>query len=317
MRYYVTGCAGFIGSNLTDRLLQQSHQVVGYDNFSTGFHEFTTTAKKSKNFSLIEADLLDAAAVKESMKDCDAVFHFAANADIRFGLDHPFKDLEQNAIVTYNVLEGMRANNIKHIIFSSTSALYGEPAVFPTPENVQLPIQTSLYGASKLAAEGLIQSYCGGYGFKAHIFRFVSITGPRYTHGHVFDFCKQLFQNPEKLHVLGNGLQRKSYLHVDDCVDAIFHALENARDNINIFNLGQSNYCLVNDSVQWICQALGLQPELSYGGGDRGWVGDNPFTFLDCSQIRQLGWEPKYSIQDSIVSTVKFLQDNPWVMEKR
>lgn len=317
MRYFVTGCGGFIGSNLTDRLLQQSHEVVGCDNFSTGFHEFLAGAKQSPGFTLIEADLLDRDKITSAMRGCDAVFHFAANADIRFGLNHTYKDLEQNAIATYNILEGMRANNIRRIIFSSTSSLYGEAKIHPTPEDVHFPIQTSLYGASKMAAEGLIQAYCEGFGFQSHIFRFVSIMGERYTHGHVYDFCRQVFKNPEKLHVLGNGRQKKSYLHVQDCIDAIFIAMEKAADKINIFNLGHDSFCEVNDSVNWICRGLGIQPEISYAGGERGWVGDNPFIFLDTSKITSLGWKPKYSIQASIEATVKFLSENKWLMERR
>lgn len=317
MRYFVTGCAGFIGSNLTDRLLQQSHQVIGFDNFSTGIREFLPGQQSANTFTFIEGSLLDKELLTQAMAGCDAVFHFAANADIRFGLNHPYKDLEQNTLATYNTLEAMRSNNIKHIIFSSTSSVYGEAKRFPTPEDVHFPVQTSLYGASKLAAEGLIQAYSEGYGFKSHIFRFVSILGERYTHGHVFDFCKQLFANPQKLHVLGNGKQKKSYLHVQDCLDAIFIALEKAHDKINIFNLGNDNYCEVNDSVQWICEHLNTKPDISYAGGERGWIGDNPFIFLDCSQIRSLGWKPKFSIQKSIQSTVEFLNTNKWVTEKR
>src|SRR3990167_3043742 len=208
------------------------------------------------------------------MQGCDAVFHFAANADIRFGLNHPFKDLEQNTIATYNVLEAMRTNNIKHIIFSSTSSLYGEAKLHPTPEDVPFPIQTSLYGASKLAAEGLIQAYCEGFDFKAHIFRFVSILGERYTHGHVVDFYQQLLAHPDHLFVLGNGKQRKSYLYVGDCIEAIFHALVHANARINIFNLGTDEYCEVNQSIDWISEYLGMKPQRRYAGGDRGWIGD-------------------------------------------
>src|SRR5262249_8532807 len=154
----------------------------------------------------------------------DMVFHFAANADVRFGTEHPRKDLEQNTIATFNVLEAMRANSVGRVAFSSTGSIYGEPAVFPTPEGAPFPIQTSLYGASKLAGEGLIQAYCEGFGFQAYIFRFVSILGERYSHGHVFDFYRSLRENPRELRVLGNGRQRKSYLYIHDCLDAIFAA---------------------------------------------------------------------------------------------
>jgi len=317
MRCVVTGCAGFIGSTLTDRLLEQGHDVIGYDNFSTGFPEFLKTAQESPQFTLIKADLLDKETLTKSMQKCDIVFHIAANADIRFGTEHPYKDLEQNTLATFNVLESMRENNIKRIIFSSTSAIYGEASVFPTPEDVAIPSQTSLYGASKLAAEGLIQAYCEGFGFQTLIFRFASILGERYTHGHVFDFCKQLVNNPEKLHILGNGKQRKSYLHVQDCVDAILLATKKMNNKMSIFNLGSDTYFEVNNSVNWICERLNIQPNLSYSGGERGWVGDNPFIFLDCSRMRALGWQPKYSIQESIIKTVDFLQENKWLLTRR
>jgi UDP-glucose 4-epimerase len=251
------------------------------------------------------------------MAGSDIVFHFAANADVRFGTHHPFKDLEQNTIVTYNVLEAMRANGIRKIAFSSTGSVYGEAAVFPTPENAPFPVQTSLYGNSKVAAEGLISSYCEGFGFQGFIFRFVSILGERYTHGHVFDFYQQLRADPSKLEVLGNGKQRKSYLYIHDCIDAVMVAIEKATAPVNIFNLGQDEYCEVNQSIGWICQRLKLTPELTYTGGERGWIGDNPFIFLDCSRIRSLGWTPRMSIRDGVVATLEYLIANPWVVEAR
>ena len=188
MHYFVTGCAGFIGSNLVDRLLANGHTVTGYDNFSTGQEKFIAQAIKFPTFKLIQGDTLNLSAVTKAMHGAEFVFHLAANADVRLGTEHPRKDLEQNTIATYNILEAMRTNNIKRIAFSSTGSIYGETHVFPTPENAPFPVQTSLYGASKLAGESLIQAYCEGYGFQGYIFRFVSILGERYSHGHVFDF---------------------------------------------------------------------------------------------------------------------------------
>jgi UDP-glucose 4-epimerase len=251
------------------------------------------------------------------MTGCDFVFHLAANADVRFGTLHPWKDLEQNTIATFNVLEAMRSNGITNIAFSSTGSIYGEPAVFPTPENAPFPVQTSLYGASKLACEGLIEAYCEGYGFKGWIFRFVSILGERYSHGHVFDFYKKLRADPHRLHVLGNGRQRKSYLYIQDCIDSILMAIEKAQDKVNIFNLGTDEYCEINDSIRWITEHLGLDPELTYAGGERGWIGDSPFIFLDCGKIRSLGWTPKLSIREGVVRTLEYLQSNSWVLEVR
>lgn len=315
--YLVTGCAGFIGSNLTDRLLQQGHHVIGVDNFSTGFHEFLTHAKESSRFKLIQGDLLDADLINQAMQGVDFVFHLSANADVRFGTEHPRKDLEQNTLATFNVLEAMRVCNVKHIAFASTGSIYGEATVVPTPEDSTFPIQTSLYGASKLAAEGLIQAYCEGFDFQAFIFRFVSILGERYTHGHVFDFYKQLLNDPTKLQILGNGKQRKSYLYIQDCLDAVQLAIKYAHNKINIFNVGTDEYCEVHESINWIVRHLSVSPEYHYTGGERGWIGDNPFIFLDCRCIRNLGWKPKLTIQDSVIRTINYLKENPWVLEAR
>ena len=252
-----------------------------------------------------------------SKEKFDFVFHLAANADVRFGTEHPGKDLQQNTIATFNVLEAMRANGVWRIAFSSTGSIYGESAIFPTPENAPCPIQTSLYGASKMAGEGLIQAYCEGFGFQGYIFRFVSILGERYTHGHVFDFFRKLGDNPKELFVLGNGKQRKSYLYVQDCLDAILLAVEKAQDKVNIFNLGTDEYCRVNDSIGWITEHLGVSPKLSYSGGERGGIGDNPFIFLDCSKIRSLGWKPKLSIREGIIRTLQYFESSAWILEVR
>ena len=196
MRAFVTGAAGFIGSSLVDRLLAEGAQVVGWDNFSTGQERFLEGALRHPKFRLVRGDNLDLPALTRAMAGCDTVFHLAANADVRFGLQHPGRDLEQNTIATFNVLEAMRANGIKRIAFSSTGSVYGEAEKIPTPEDAPFPMQTSLYGASKLAGEGMIAAYCEGFGCEGYIFRFVSILGERYTHGHVFDFVKQLAAHP-------------------------------------------------------------------------------------------------------------------------
>jgi UDP-glucose 4-epimerase len=317
MRYFITGAGGFIGSHLVDRLLAVGHQVVGYDNLSTGQERFLEAPARSSSFRLIRGDVLDLPLMTEMMKGCDFVFHLAANADVRFGTDHPRRDLEQNTIATYNVLEAMRTNDVRRLGFASTGSVYGEPDVFPSPETAPFPVQTSLYGASKLACEGLIQAYCTGFGFKAYIFRFVSILGERYSHGHVFDFYKQLRTSPGELHVLGDGHQRKSYLYVQDCIDAMLTAVDRAPSHVNIFNLGADEYCQVNDSIGWIVEHLGLEPRRKYTGGERGWIGDSPFIFLDTARIRSLGWKPKLSIRDGIIRTLEYLRANPWLLDAR
>jgi UDP-glucose 4-epimerase len=322
MRAFVTGAAGFIGSNVTDRLLAEGHDVTGWDNFSTGQSEFVQGALHQDNCRLIRGDNLDLPALTQAMEGCDTVFHFAANADVRFGIKHSRRDLEQNTLATFNVLEAMRTNGVKRIAFSSTGSVYGEAEVIPTPEDCPFPIQTSLYGASKMAGEGLIEAYCEGFGFEGYIFRFVSILGERYTHGHVFDFYRQLLQDPNNLRVLGDGTQRKSYLYVSDCVSAVLQAVQsgsarNAKHRSQVYNLGAPEYCRLTDSIGWICDHLGLSPKLEFTGGDRGWVGDNPFIFLDTKKIQEIGWRATVSIREAVERTVDWLRANQWVLAKR
>lgn len=303
----VTGAAGFIGSTLVDRLLADGYDVVGYDNFSTGQEAFLEGASQSSAFRLMRGDTLDLPRLTEAMAGVSVVFHLAANADVRFGTEHPRRDLEQNTIATFNVLEAMRAADARRVVFASTGSIYGEAAVIPTPEDAPFPIQTSLYGASKLAGEGLIEAYAEGFGIQAWIFRFVSILGERYSHGHVFDFYRSLAADSTRLRVLGDGTQRKSYLYVGDCVEAIMTALERADGKVNIFNLGTDEYCQLNESIAWITAHMGVAPVLEYTGGSRGWIGDNPFIYLDTTRIRSLGWRPTLTIRESVVRTVAYL----------
>ena len=278
------------------------------------------------NFKLIRGDNLDLPALTAAMQGADFVFHLAANADIKDGWSHPRRDLEQNTIATFNVLEAMRANSVKRIAFSSTGSVYGEAFVTPdqpTPETDAFPIQTSLYGASKTAGEGLLAAYAeGAQTDEAYIFRFVSILGERYTHGHVFDFYKQLVEHPDHLRVLGDGKQRKSYLYVQDCIDAILHVTRgatarDAKHHTQIYNLGTPEFVQVNDSIRFICGALGVKPRLDYTGGNKGWIGDNPFIFLDTKKIQATGWRAKLTIEQGIIRTLQWLQHNRWVYAKR
>lgn len=315
-KYFITGGAGFIGSSMADRLIEEGNEVCVYDNFSTGHRPFLKAASTSPNFSLVEGDLLDLEKLKIAMKGSDFVYHFAANADVRFGVNYPARDLEQNTVATFNVLEAMRLSKIRGLGFSSTGSIYGEPDIFPTPEDAPFPAQTSLYGASKLAGEGLISAYCNSFGISGVSFRFVSVLGERYTHGHVFDFCKSLLKNPHSLNVLGDGKQSKSYIYVQDCIDAMRLVEKKHANGFEVYNLAVDNYIEVNQSINWITDTMGLHPKLIFKGGKRGWIGDSPFIFLDTTKIRTLGWKPKHNIETSVKKTIKWLLENQWALER-
>jgi UDP-glucose 4-epimerase len=314
---FVTGGAGFIGSNLVDRLLASGWSVVAYDNFSTGQRRFLETASASGAFTIVQGDVLDAELLKRVMAGCDTVFHLSANADVRFGLEHPSRDLQQNTIGTFNVLEAMRANNVRRLVFASTGSVYGETTLFPTPEDAPFPVQTSLYAASKLACEGMIEAYCEGYGMQAWIFRLASVLGERYSHGHVFDFCNQLLRDPTCLRVLGDGTQRKSYVYVQDCVAAIWAGLERATERVNLFNIATPQTVTVKESIGVITHELGVRPEIIFSGGRQGWIGDNPHIELATGRLRALGWQPLESIETGLARTVRWLVANPWIFEDR
>ncbi|HXW59827.1 MAG TPA: NAD-dependent epimerase/dehydratase family protein [Solirubrobacteraceae bacterium] len=313
-RVCITGGAGFIGSTLASRLSSDGVEVVILDDFRTGRREFVAETLTLPGVRLVEGDVLDPLALGDAVRDCDWVFHLQANADVRRGLEHPRRDLEQNTIATSNVLEAMRANDVTRIAFSSTGSVYGEPRLFPTPEDAPFPVQTSLYAASKLAGEGLIQAYAAGYGFTGLIFRFVSILGERYTHGHVFDFYCALKRDPERLRVLGDGRQEKSYLYVQDCIDAMLMVAEHHGDEpgAHIYNLGTTETIIVDDSVAIITEQLGLSPEIEHTGGRRGWTGDSPLILLDTTRVRRLGWEPRITIRDAVVRTLEWLADSEY-----
>ncbi len=313
----VTGGAGFIGSHVVDAVVARgAGRVTIIDNFSTGFRQFVNN---SVRVELVEGDLLDQALLDRTMAGHDLVLHLAANADVKDGLLHPRKDVEQNILTTQNVLEAMRAHGVRHIAFSSTGSAYGEQEVIPTPETAPFPIQTSLYGASKVAAEGLLTAYGFGYDFTTWIFRLVSILGPRYSHGHVIDFWRKLRADPTRLEVLGDGHQKKSYLHVADCVSAMMRVLERTDPDgpVHVFNVGHHEWIEVRDSVRIVCDELGLSPEVHYTGGVRGWVGDCPRILLDTQRLRALGWKPTRTIEQAVRETLRFLVQNPGLARER
>jgi len=314
VRACVTGGAGFIGSGLVDRLSAAGVQVAVLDNLRTGRREFLDAALARPGVRFVEGDVLDPAALDDALQGCDWVFHLQANADVRDGLKHPRWDLEQNTIATAGVLEGMRAHGISRIAFTSTGSIYGEPEVIPTPEDAPFPVQTSLYGASKAACEGLIAAYAAGYGFTGVIFRLVSILGERYTHGHLIDFYRALKRDPTRLRVLGDGRQRKSYLYVQDCLDAMLALCERHRDEAgaHIYNLGRDETLTVAESVAILCEHLAVAPQVEHTGGARGWVGDSPHIHLDTARVRASGWHPRLTIAQAAVRTLRWLDANEY-----
>lgn len=318
-RACITGGAGFIGSNLADRLCAQGVEVVIVDDFRTGRREFVADVLSAGRARLVEGDVLDPAVLEDALEGCDWVFHLQANADVRRGLEHPRRDLEQNTIATANVLEAMRVRKVRRIAFASTGSVYGEPDVFPTPEDAPFPTQTSLYGASKLAGEGLIAAYAAGYGFTGLICRFVSILGERYSHGHVFDFYRSLKRDPARLRVLGDGRQEKSYLYVQDCLSAILMAAARHHEEpgAHIYNLGTEETMLVDDSVRVIAEHLSLAPEVEHTGSPRGWTGDSPLIQLDVGRIRSLGWRPRLTIRQALARTLEWLDANEHVWREQ
>jgi UDP-glucose 4-epimerase len=315
-RVLVTGGAGFIGSHVVDRLLGCGHDVVLVDNFSTGTIRFVEHNLSHPALSIVELDLLTATdELIELSRGCQAIVHLAANADVRFGWDHPARDLQQNVIVTQNVCEAARIAKVDRLLFSSTGSVYGDTAIVPTPEDCPFPVQTSLYAASKIAAESFISAYTEAGHFQASVFRFVSVLGPRYWHGHVVDFLRKLRVDASRLEILGDGTQKKSYMAVSDCVDALLGQI-GATSSFEVLNLGVDAYCTVRESAEWICERLNVEPEFVFSGGDRGWIGDNPFIWLDIKRARDRGWSPKVGIRQAIEQTVDYLLENEWVLDR-
>ncbi len=314
---FVTGGARFIGSHVVDRLVSLGVPVVVYDNFASGFRSYLAGHETAGRVTVVEGDVLDLERLREAMEGAEAVFHFQANADVRGGMIHTRIDLEQNTIATWNVAEAARLNGVGLIVFASSATVYGEPDRFPTPES-HASEQTSLYGASKLACEAMLQAYAEYYGIRCFIFRFVSWIGERYSHGVVFDFLSKLQANPRRLEILGDGSQRKSYLYVRDGVDGIFTALERSRALKNLFNLGHDEFIDVHEVASTVISAMGLENvETVYTGGVRGWVGDSPLVHLDTRAIKNLGWTPKTAIRTGLEQTVSYLRQHPELLARR
>ena len=317
MKALVTGGAGFIGSHVVDELVRRGREVVVYDNFSTGFRGNIEQVLSSGKVRLVQADILDAPKLDEAMRGITTVFHLAANADVRGGRYDTTVDLEQNVIGTHRVLEAMRKAEVSEIVFTSSATVYGEPELFPTREDYA-PLQTSLYGASKLAAEAMIQAYGEFFGIRSCCFRFVSWIGERYSHGVVYDFIKKLQVNPRELEILGDGNQKKSYLHVEDGIRGIFLATESLKDLKNVLNLGHVNYLDVKSLADIVVDEMGLKNvKYLFSGGSRGWPGDSPFVHLDISKMQRLGFHPQIGIEEGVRRTARYLLDNPWLLKAR
>jgi UDP-glucose 4-epimerase len=301
MRIFVTGGAGFVGSNLVERLLTEGHGVTVFDDLSLGSREFLRESEGREGFRFIQADLLDLDKLVAVVRDHDAVFHLAANSDIEKGRQHSDRDFRLGTVVTYNVLEAMRRTGVRQLGFSSSSVVYGEPTVIPTPEDYGPLFPISLYGASKLACEGLISAFSHNYGIQAWIFRFANICGRHGTHGAIVDFIRKLQVNPKRLEVLGDGNQAKPNLHVSECVDGMIYGWQHAKEPLNYFNLGCEGATTAREIAAFVIDSLGLKNvRVEYTGGTRGWPGDVPQVRLVCTKMEQLGWKARLTSTEAV-----------------
>ena len=302
----VTGGSGFIGSHLVDRLLKDDWDVVVLDSLLTGRLSNLQSHKADPRLKVVKGDVRDLATVKKSSRGCDAVFHLAAHALMRVSLKDHKADLEHNILGTLNVLESMAANDVPDFVFASTSALYGEAEVVPTPESYS-GVQTSLYGAAKLAGEGYAAAFAEFSPIKVWAFRFGTVLGERCRRGAIWDFVHKLQRDPSKLEILGDGKQSKDYLAVKDCVDGIILGHSNSSRRVNIFNLGLQEQTTVDELADIVIEEAGLSKvKKSYTGGPRGWVGDNPVVYLSTKRIKMLGWKPKTSPEEVIRQTARW-----------
>jgi UDP-glucose 4-epimerase len=312
MKYLITGGAGFIGSHLVERLVE-NHEIVVIDNLSEGKKENISPHLEKENFNFIQADLKDSGAYEDALECVDAVFHLAAHRDVRRGVDRPDIDIDNGIIGTYNLLEAMRKKNVKKIVFSSSQVVYGDPTEFPVSESYGPLIPISIYAASKLSCESLIMSYSHTFGMQSWIFRFANIVGPRGTHGVIPDFIEKLKKDRTRLEILGDGKQTKPYLAVQDCVDAILFAIEKANDDVNLFNLGTEGWTSVVSIAEIVIDECGLEDvELIFTGGERGWVGDVPRIRLSIDKIQALGWQPEFNSEEAVRMAAHSLVKQLW-----
>ncbi len=301
----VTGGAGFIGSHVVDRLVDDGYDVIVVDNLSSGNPDYV-----NPEAVFYRTDLNDFDGLMEIFRrhGIEEVWHIAANPDVRIGSENPDEIYRNNVYATYVLLEVMRRNDVKRIVFTSTSTVYGEAKVIPTPEDYPT-IPISIYGASKVACEAMIASYCHTFDMKAWIYRFANVIGKRSNHGVIYDFIMKLKRNPNELEILGNGEQNKSYIYISDCVDAMFFGLK-ADDWINVFNIGSEDQIKVKRIAEIVCEEMGLNPVFKFTGGDRGWKGDVPVMLLSIERLKKLGWRPKYNSEQAVRKAVRDLLED-------
>lgn len=305
MKYFVTGGAGFIGSHLVDRLAEVG-EVTVYDNLSSGNLQFIGQHLGKRNFRFMKADLLDFDTLRQALSEHGIVFHLAANPDVRAGIEKTDLDLKQGILATYNVLEAMRLNGLNKIVLASSSTVYGEAGTKPLTEDYGPLLPISLYGAGKLACEGLVSAFCHLFNMQAWIFRIANILGARSSHGVIFDFINKLRQNPKELEILGDGTQEKPYLHIEDCVDGMLFGLEHSHDQVNVLNLGSAYSTNVTTIASRVVEIMGLSDvKLNYTGGDRGWKGDVPQVRLDMTKMNTLGWRPKNNSDEAVSQGIR------------
>ena len=309
MKYFVIGGAGFVGSSLVSRLLKdKKNYVTVYDNLSSGKLEYISELKYTGNLKFVKGDILNFKKLQEKMKNHDFVFHFAANPDIRLGMKKPRLDFEINVVGTLNVLDSIVKNKIKFLCFTSSSAVFGIPEIFPTPEHYGPCIPESLYGASKLACEGYVSAYSKIHNIKSWIIRPANITGYPATHGIIYDFYKKIKKNHETLEVLGNGKQRKSYITNNELVEGILFLIKKTikkKDNVLLFNMGNKDSISVREIADFFINKNNLNIKPTFTGGVGGWKGDVPVMNLDITKLSKIGWNPQKSSNESIIESIE------------
>ncbi len=306
MKAFVTGGAGFIGSNLVDALIEKDYEITVYDNLSSGRKKFISQYFGKNGFKFIQGEISDVEKLKDVMRGSEYVFHFASNPDIARGMVETDLDLREGTILTYNVLEAMRVNNVRKILYPSGSGVYGDVGAVATAEDYGPLLPISMYGASKLACEAMISAFCHMFDMQVWIFRFANVVGGRQTHGVCLDFIRKLKKNPQQLEILGDGTQSKSYIHIKDCLEAMLFTMQEANEKVNIYNVATDDYLDVTSIANIVVEEMGLKSvQYKYTGGDRGWKGDVPLVRFNLNKIHKLGWKARYTSSEAVRLSVK------------